>query len=1034
MRNIKKLSIGNIVDRNDDNDKYLFLNEKTIGFRKDKKLYKFVGLRNGYDKQFEMTLKSIKIDGVEKISSNRQYFTTISDDNDIKHTINDIEIYNEVSGFNYRNFIKITENFSSFEIIYELHLKNLNIDINNNENELIPIYDYQYNNEFIIDNPIIKDIYGKIIPNKVKHLVYEQDGIIYYKKCIDDNKDEYNFPIYIDANITYFMSNYGILMSRFSGTGYTNTELLENALDGNGLVSEISGNYIPTYDITGNMASVFRFYFIFNPFNLTDYDEIISAKLNIVTNYSLSNTDLIVSYGTNSDLTTVDWNTFNDSMIDNIIINGDGYYTLDVSRLIKKNKPNTFFIRFYTADYNRDVLEGLNHQSYFSFISLDVYYETVSNNKKIRIPLSENGTGIISSFSQNNGNLPAYYNCLSGSNLTIPHNDITTNYNKSIYYKKNYSAPSDAYEYTINRTFLSFDTSYLEPFINDTVNNIILHINIPNTTINDIMLLKGDHNGSIPLTINSWNERDIGIKRITLPTSSEELFISIPRNTISFNDYSTFVLTSYFYDYQGSGGVIPTYYDINTEIEFSTIYLEIQIESHRIYGQTYKKVEFNKDFILTAYHNTDAGVVKWYNDESLTNEIASGATINLNSKELEDNGIYNIYAILVDNLNNQISINTLSVGIEIINYNYKKLELRNNNIIPMSLDNVYFKYYNCLDGACFNYVRKTNDVYEENIFVSDGKNGSYSLYTEYDIINEFFSNNYFADVIINENIDITKLHRSLDNVYLVEGSKILLNNQNNKSENGIYIVNNNGGIQKTDDFIEENDIFRSKVHIRNGSKSDIEYHGYKLESNILNGRIYNWIAVNNSNGFAPYGLRVATEADWIELKTYITNDGFSGNEGYAIKSLKYWNDFGNGIDKYGLNILPSGYRARNGQFLYLNERSHFWAGDFTYEITIENNIFSIVSSPTFDDLGFYIRMIADSTIYSEGDYYIDLDGNLYDIIKIGNQLWFAQNWACTKYKNGIDIPNITQNNAWFNDTDGAYCDYNNDEKNTFKIL
>ncbi|MBN1415578.1 MAG: T9SS type A sorting domain-containing protein [Bacteroidales bacterium] len=56
----------------------------------------------------------------------------------------------------------------------------------------------------------------------------------------------------------------------------------------------------------------------------------------------------------------------------------------------------------------------------------------------------------------------------------------------------------------------------------------------------------------------------------------------------------------------------------------------------------------------------------------------------------------------------------------------------------------------------------------------------------------------------------------------------------------------------------------------------------------------------------------------------------------------------------------------------------------------------------------------------------DIDGNLYRIIKIGNQWWTAQNLKVTRYRNGNTIPEITDSLSWNGLTTGAYCNYNND--------
>jgi len=56
----------------------------------------------------------------------------------------------------------------------------------------------------------------------------------------------------------------------------------------------------------------------------------------------------------------------------------------------------------------------------------------------------------------------------------------------------------------------------------------------------------------------------------------------------------------------------------------------------------------------------------------------------------------------------------------------------------------------------------------------------------------------------------------------------------------------------------------------------------------------------------------------------------------------------------------------------------------------------------------------------------DIDGNDYQTIQIGNQLWMAENLKVTRYKNGDPIPHITTDNTlWTTTTEGAYCMYGN---------
>ena len=59
----------------------------------------------------------------------------------------------------------------------------------------------------------------------------------------------------------------------------------------------------------------------------------------------------------------------------------------------------------------------------------------------------------------------------------------------------------------------------------------------------------------------------------------------------------------------------------------------------------------------------------------------------------------------------------------------------------------------------------------------------------------------------------------------------------------------------------------------------------------------------------------------------------------------------------------------------------------------------------------------------------DIDGNVYQIVTIGTQVWMAENLKVTHYRNGDPIPNVTESATWEGLTTGAYCNYNNDVNN-----
>jgi uncharacterized protein (TIGR02145 family) len=57
----------------------------------------------------------------------------------------------------------------------------------------------------------------------------------------------------------------------------------------------------------------------------------------------------------------------------------------------------------------------------------------------------------------------------------------------------------------------------------------------------------------------------------------------------------------------------------------------------------------------------------------------------------------------------------------------------------------------------------------------------------------------------------------------------------------------------------------------------------------------------------------------------------------------------------------------------------------------------------------------------------DIDGNNYKWVKIGNQIWMAENLKTTRYSNGTVIPQVTDDMEWGNLTTPAYCWYDDDQ-------
>jgi uncharacterized protein (TIGR02145 family) len=59
----------------------------------------------------------------------------------------------------------------------------------------------------------------------------------------------------------------------------------------------------------------------------------------------------------------------------------------------------------------------------------------------------------------------------------------------------------------------------------------------------------------------------------------------------------------------------------------------------------------------------------------------------------------------------------------------------------------------------------------------------------------------------------------------------------------------------------------------------------------------------------------------------------------------------------------------------------------------------------------------------------DADGNHYPIVRIGPNIWMAEDLKTTKYQNNDPITLITGNNSWGSTVSGAYCHYENSQEN-----
>jgi uncharacterized protein (TIGR02145 family) len=206
------------------------------------------------------------------------------------------------------------------------------------------------------------------------------------------------------------------------------------------------------------------------------------------------------------------------------------------------------------------------------------------------------------------------------------------------------------------------------------------------------------------------------------------------------------------------------------------------------------------------------------------------------------------------------------------------------------------------------------------------------------------------------------------------------------------------------------------------------------------GLLYNWYAATDARLICADGWHIPTRAEWESLATYI---GADPSLKIIEPSLLYWDNIDVNTNEFSLNMRGSGQRTTT--FMYLKTVSQTWTSTNGLYGPTSKYFLQLVSQPThtfsfFSDSnnfwrGYGIRSVKDSTILTHGQTgtYTGNDGKVYRTICIGTQEWLADNLCETKYRNGDDIPEVTDNATWAALTAGALCAYDNDWSNAFTL-
>ena len=100
-------------------------------------------------------------------------------------------------------------------------------------------------------------------------------------------------------------------------------------------------------------------------------------------------------------------------------------------------------------------------------------------------------------------------------------------------------------------------------------------------------------------------------------------------------------------------------------------------------------------------------------------------------------------------------------------------------------------------------------------------------------------------------------------------------------------------------------------------------------------------------------------------------------------------------------------------------------GSFRAEMTgLQENTSYYVRAYATNELG---TSYGNEVSFVAENVVMDIDGNSYKWITIGDQVWMAENLATTHYNDGTAIPHVTGNSTWAGVSAPAYCWYDNNE-------
>jgi hypothetical protein len=203
------------------------------------------------------------------------------------------------------------------------------------------------------------------------------------------------------------------------------------------------------------------------------------------------------------------------------------------------------------------------------------------------------------------------------------------------------------------------------------------------------------------------------------------------------------------------------------------------------------------------------------------------------------------------------------------------------------------------------------------------------------------------------------------------------------------------------------------------------------------GLLYNGFAAVAATTFLKDGWFVATEYDLLDLDSYLGGISVAGGKLKSLSS-QYWSSPNTAAtNEYFMNWKGSGQREYlTGLFTQFLERNFIWSSsDFgsssVYFRQARYNNAGLLrgTSPKNQGGSIIPCRAADGIADGVKNTYIGNNGRIYRTVTLMQLEWLADPLAETKFNDGTEIPEITDDSAWLNSTSPALCAFNNDWSN-----